>query len=601
MDSPLHRLSDIELALRMLGGDATPEEVERFNRRLAADPVALRCVLDVIEQEECLEWRSASGLAESAEGPTVPRPHLGASASDRRVSRHWPFMLSLAATLLAAVSFTGGLLISDWRSVERGNHGVTRLSEGGGGLQSSVSPGMTQRPIGRLVSSAACRWVPDQRISLSGELRYGESLNLLEGVAELRLEGQAGVADVHAEGPAGVVLTADGGCSISHGRLTATAMPELAPFVLETPLCQVTLRREGAVGVVVNGRDVEVHVFEGAAAVLVPWGLGGADSQFFDLTEGQLLSLRQESEGKIHTRLGDSQPTGFVSRSSMGSDQLVIPDEYVESVAALNPSLYWRFEENAAEAIDDSSPAAGNPAEVVGTLKYTVNTGNRALDLGSGMTPGVLNAHLLSSRPINLSATNGYSLEVWVKPSHYHLGTIASLIVPNAEGASVPGHGMMLELGGPRTAQPFIEQPGKIRFLHRSPPSDKVGHGVSCYSPDHYSLRKWQHVVATKDATTLRLYRNGELVASGKDDTMHNSAMKLLVGQIDESRRERQFFGQLDELAFYPHALSPEDVHRHYELVEQAKSSPREQTPPARPMGKRTLLPSLSTRRPSSA
>ena len=49
----------------------------------------------------------------------------------------------------------------------------------------------------------------------------GESLSLLEGLAEVKLEWSSGDASLKIEGPAGLVLTAERGASLSHGKLIA--------------------------------------------------------------------------------------------------------------------------------------------------------------------------------------------------------------------------------------------------------------------------------------------------------------------------------------------------------------------------------------------
>lgn len=583
-----------ELSLKLLSGDATDEEVAAFNDCLKTDREAVLCALDVVFQEEslscCLEPQSQFGSVEHA-GVVAPQQASSTGvacstplpAADRSAAqRPAPLridLIAVAAMLLLAVAIASGVF-SPWTAPGRhdAEHSTALLDPSvGDGASRQSEPA---RFIGTLVSSSACRWSPDQwAISESRELRYGEFLNLLEGVAEMRLDSGHGVAEIKVEGPAGLVLTANGGCNLSHGRLTAKVDVGQDAFVLDTPNCQATIRGSASVGVLVSGADVEVHVFDGNAAVLIPWGLGDASAQHFELAKGDALTLVQEPEGKIYSRLGAARPSIFVTKSSMRSDQLVIPKAYSDNVVALGPSLYWRFEGSSDKAIPDRSPAGDNAAIVKGAVGFVDNAGNRVLDLGSRITDEALNAHLLSAKPVSLSGAEGYTLELWIKPSHYHLGAIASLIAPAPKPVAVPGHGMMLQLGGPRTAMPWIERPGKIRFLHRVPPSSRVGSGSSCFSAAHYALRKWQHLVAAKDAKNLKLYCNGELVANAENDTSHSTDLHLIVGQIDESRRDRQFVGQIDELAFYPFPLTADDIHRHYEMVKRPKPNLTELAP----------------------
>jgi hypothetical protein len=120
--------------------------------------------------------------------------------------------------------------------------------------------------------------------------------------------------------------------------------------------------------------------------------------------------------------------------------------------------------------------------------------------------------------------------------------------------------------GGPK-AYSSIEHPGRVRFLHRDPPSYEFALGTSCFSKTPYGLRQWQHIVAVKDGPEMRLYINGEVAASAEDNTPLSDGLELLVGQLDRERDWRPFVGQLDELAFYDRALSDPEIQRHYHLV----------------------------------
>ena len=52
--------------------------------------------------------------------------------------------------------------------------------------------------------------------------------------------------------------------------------------------------------------------------------------------------------------------------------------------------------------------------------------------------------------------------------------------------------------------------------------------------------------------------------------------LRVIVGQLDESRVERPFTGQLDELAIYPRPLSVEELRRHFELIRNPAATPTE-------------------------
>jgi hypothetical protein len=199
--------------------------------------------------------------------------------------------------------------------------------------------------------------------------------------------------------------------------------------------------------------------------------------------------------------------------------------------------------------------------QVNGALGRANFKGNQAVEFGVTDQDG----EIVSTGAIDQSIHDSYSIEFWVKPSHYHVGAVISLVGDKPMPNGVLPHGMLIELGGTGKIPTATNHPGCIRFLHRSPAS--TAQGTSCYSKSPYTLRKWQHVVATKDGPHMRLYVNGELVADGEDASELPAGLRLLIGRLYPSQSARPFIGQLDELALYNRALSPEEITHHYKLV----------------------------------
>jgi hypothetical protein len=162
---------------------------------------------------------------------------------------------------------------------------------------------------------------------------------------------------------------------------------------------------------------------------------------------------------------------------------------------------------------------------------------------------------------------DNYSIEFWIKPSHYHVGSVISLVGDPDTPTGIIPHGFLLELGGTGLIPTAVHHPGRTRFLHRSPASNESELGTSCYSAEAYTLRKWQHVVASKDGARMRLYINGRLTGEGEDSTPLPARMRLLVGRLYPSRQVRPYIGQFDELAIYDRALTPEEIAQHYRKV----------------------------------
>jgi hypothetical protein len=246
-------------------------------------------------------------------------------------------------------------------------------------------------------------------------------------------------------------------------------------------------------------------------------------------------------------------------------------------VQLLDPLLYWRFEGTDDEVLASSSPV-GVAAQMHGRIKIRQDAGNQFLDIGAGTSGEKRAAYIVSSEPLNADFNQGYSLEMWFKPSDVHRGVLASLVTTVQPERLASDHGMLLELGGPRVAKPALEKPGKVRFLHRSPPSGDIHEGTSCFSASTYALRRWQHIVAVKESEQLRLYIDGELSSAAPDKTELESGLRLLVGKIDELRSYRQFVGQLDEIAIYARPLTPEEILHHYRLVRPEGEAKAQQT-----------------------
>jgi hypothetical protein len=149
------------------------------------------------------------------------------------------------------------------------------------------------------------------------------------------------------------------------------------------------------------------------------------------------------------------------------------------------------------------------------------------------------------------------------------VGALVSLVGERDEHTGVIPHGMLLELGGSGRMPTAVHHPGRIRFLHRSPASDDRELGTSCYSEEPYTLRRWQHLVAVKEGSAMRLYMNGQLVGEGEDAKELPRGLRLLIGRLypNSPRSVRPFIGQLDELAVYDRALSLKEIAEHYELI----------------------------------
>lgn len=591
------------IVLSAVAGEASADDLTRLGDWIRADHLLAGFVVELIEQESWLSWHAGSGAGD--EVPEHIRNILSAASADAvqlaakstarsrghaaggRSARRVPSSSALAATLLVAIGGVAGAAITRWIVSEH----VPENSFAVGPADAASDA----HYVARFVHGAGCLWNAETGATLVADerLRTGESLNLLEGVAEFQFDWADGDANIMLEGPAGVVLTAQRGASLSRGRITADitlangkrtggmgAHGNLAEdaaggaFVLGTPNGQIEVSTDASIGVAARGEDVELHVFRGAATFLTPWPGGVDTNDRVAIVAGESMTVGSDAEGRMALHRGVAHPEQFASRISMQSDDLPISGEYVDEVLRSGPILYWRFEDRSSDVVRNEVDDRRNNGRVVGAIKRVDEGDNHDIELGAGLTDEALHAYIISDEPLDADFSQGYSLEMWIKPSHYHWGTAASFIGAPSQSGEVTPHGVLFELGGPIAYPSSIEQPGRLRFLHRSPPSYDVTQGTSCFSETPYELRKWQHVATVKDGSQMRLYVDGRLVATGDDSTTLPAGLKLIVGQLDQRRTDRRFVGQIDELAVYARALTAEEIHRRYEIIRASPPKP---------------------------
>ena len=119
--------------------------------------------------------------------------------------------------------------------------------------------------VATLVNVTNCRW--DQALSTAdlkqgSVVRSGESLHLLEGVAEINSTlKNGGLASLQLEGPLAMTLNSQGMPSLLYGHLTGKCACDYDQFALDTPLGRVNVSGDASIGVIAAANKVELHVF----------------------------------------------------------------------------------------------------------------------------------------------------------------------------------------------------------------------------------------------------------------------------------------------------------------------------------------------------
>jgi hypothetical protein len=207
-------------------------------------------------------------------------------------------------------------------------------------------------------------------------------------------------------------------------------------------------------------------------------------------------------------------------------------------------------------------------------VRWRSYQGNRAAELGSTTEAGCF----VTDDAIETSVGKTYSVEAWIKPSHWHRGAMFCLFARPQKGAEIR-QGLLFELCGnsgdaTKASRQQDIHPGRIRLVHRNPLESNAGN--SCYSSRAhaaYALRKWQHLVAVKKGGTLKIYVDGKVVATQNNATALVDGMKVLIGQLMPPHRSqkypvRPYVGEIDEVAIYDRGLDKEVIKQHFRLGE---------------------------------
>jgi hypothetical protein len=554
--SPVEQRELCELWLLAGEGQADAAQIARLNSVLEGDESARGTILGLARQQSWLAWNAADtrlpaaleALGSEANGAAkegVATVSATRPSSIRGTRWGW---LAIAASVL-------GFLAGQWLA----DPGVADVAA-------------NQQPLiqATMVSSTGCIWGPGNSGSTVGGrgLSGGDSLQLLEGIAEFRVDVGDSDVRVQMEGPASMVLTAHGAASISYGKIIVrTGEQHAGLYPIETSFGRVLAQPGSQIGLIGFGSTAEIHCFRGRATVESPW-LRSNENEVasVSLATGEALEFDDVGGATLAVKRTIAEAQRFTPQVSMSTDFLSVSADYVRNVVAANPIAYWRFEE-AAGGIVRNEVNNDYQGRVKGDVTWAGPEGNRAIELG-------LDAHhgsIVAAGPWDGVLAEDFTIELWMKPSHHHLGSMVGFVGEFDPLVQRNKHGVLLETCGPSGPSDWLRV-RQLRFLHRAQLTANAADGVSCFSGKSYDARRWQHVAAVKQGGELRLYVDGELVQTAHDDEPTPSGLQLVIGQLYTETVERFFIGQLDEVAIYDRALDAEEVAEHHELLRPAKA-----------------------------
>lgn len=213
---------------------------------------------------------------------------------------------------------------------------------------------------------------------------------------------------------------------------------------------------------------------------------------------------------------------------------------------------YWTFDGTANDVAQDYAANVGvtndNLTARGGAANYEPGRIGQALRVG--VNPGdTTDLAAPLSADVQLPAT--YTIETWVKPTEL----------------SDSWQRLVLNWGAPDFAYHFA-----IRNNSGFVNGVSLFHGESDGGQPNANggtvvLNEWQHLAGVADGSFLRVYLNGEQVASVPyDGTIHTSGSEGLgIGDSNTSLSTIKFNGLLDDMAIWSVPLSPEQIRYQYQ------------------------------------
>jgi hypothetical protein len=443
-----------------------------------------------------------------------------------------------------------------------------RILRGPESLSAVKIPNVESR-IATLINVTNCRF--DRKRSTADlkrgdAIHPGESLHLLEGVAEVTLSMPGGgPSSMQLEGPLAIMLTSEGMPNLLYGRMTGLFTCGRERFVLDTPLGRVLITGNASIGLVAAANDLELHVFSGEA-IFEPWTMDftGSSDQL-RAASGASIRAQVDTDGSVSVVRGRARESRFVTTATIAASRLNISDKYVAAIRDAEPIGYWRFENDVNGVIRNEMGDYLHCRMVGDAVRLRRTNTSRTAEFGFTTGPGYL---LTDDAAVNVAES--YSAELWAKPTYVHHGELFSLLQWDSSESPMGTQCFQIELCGPVSGyktemRPVEFNPGRVRLIHCT---------AECFSTPAYSVRRWQHIVATKDATTMRLYLDGVLVATQLDERRLSPNLRVMMGQLfpqsNHLRDEvtsRLFVGEIDEVALYDRQLSEAEVVSHYRLL----------------------------------
>lgn len=197
---------------------------------------------------------------------------------------------------------------------------------------------------------------------------------------------------------------------------------------------------------------------------------------------------------------------------------------------------WWKLNEGSGSTATDSSGNGNNGTIGSGITWVSGYQGHQALNFPTGFNSRVA----LSSSSIASFSNTPFSVSVWINIPSY-----------TTEAGFV---GTSQYLGGGYSMGEANDGSGKAAFF-----TDTSSQQYYMTDTSPLPLNTWTNMIGTFDGTTLRLYRNGSLVASAAGQVSANTNA-LRIGKCPQGGWDGAFTGTLCDVRIYSRALSASEV-----------------------------------------
>ena len=565
--------------LLVCDGQATPEEEAKLFAQLAGDEELQAMVACIAQDQSTLErCLGETSLVEhiggvAGEGAAVVSidgaadalagRHTSTQPSKRKPApraQAWSLFPLPAGTGAMAATLLIGVVFGAWMFGDR----PSQLAQG------EAPQSVFVAKVSNCVWGAAPEGIGDNSL----KLRDGEVVELLEGFATLSIESEGWRAGVQLEGPAAIVLSAEGLPILRYGKMLVDLSSTVSSrgVTLDLPLSRLHLSAGSKVGIASLDNKSEIHVFNGFATLESRRDLSNTDllteNRGLLISAGESYSLTSSQGEVTQAEQGEANPGLFDAEGLIRGGDIHVTSDYIDAVKKSSPLAYYRFETFKDYTFTNEVQDKFH-LHATGAVRSAGLPGNRYVNFYVGDTGS---RYLATEEPLTDDLPGDYSVEFWMNPSHRHTATIVSFLVPELESSLLDSrprtsseHGLLIELGG-YSGDVGTMRPHKLRYLHRHSPNS-IG-GTQIFSNDNHAVREWQYVACVKSADQMQLFMNGHLIGQKQESSDLAKGLIAVVGQISDSRTDRMYFGELDELAIYNRALSEDEIASHHRAMD---------------------------------